>query len=146
MLVVGQRRLVVIEHRPTSAEPHQGVVVWMSALENVAKLEMEFKPAALTHGPSGSAAPAAGVSAADVAVALKVEVKQGANHVFVLGLKESTTVVQSIYARLNGEEPPVLTPAAPKRRPHIQGDERESRRRRRKRELHRRQAVLCLRC
>jgi len=96
VMVVGQKRLVVIEHRPTKLEPHQGVVLWISSLENVAKVEMEIKP--------GST-----LNATDVAVSLKVDVKEGEAYVFKLGYKEAGVVVASIYARLHGEEPPPIS-------------------------------------
>lgn len=44
IMVVGARRLVVIEARPTLKEPHQGVVIWMSTLENVASIALEIQP------------------------------------------------------------------------------------------------------
>ena len=95
VMVVGQKRLVVIEHRPTKLEPHQGVVLWISSLENVAKVEMEIKPGTL--------------NATDVSVSLKVDVKEGEAYVFKLGYKEAGVVVASIYARLHGEEPPPIS-------------------------------------
>jgi hypothetical protein len=59
IMVVGARRLVVIEARPTLKEPHQGVVVWMSTLENVASIALEIQPS----------------QSSEVSVALKVYAK-----------------------------------------------------------------------
>jgi hypothetical protein len=50
---------VVIEARPTLKEPHQGVVVWMSTLENVASIALEIQPS----------------QSSEVSVALKVYAK-----------------------------------------------------------------------
>jgi hypothetical protein len=95
-MVVGQRRLVVIEARPTEKEPHQGVVEWMSSLDNVASIALEIQPGSNQ------------VNSKDVSVALNVVVKRGLDHTFLMGVHDSAALVQSIYARLNGEEPPAL--------------------------------------
>jgi len=104
IMVVGARRLVVIEARPTEKQPHQGVVIWMSTLENVLSIALEIQPAVSSNE--------------DLSVALKVEVKKGEDYVFLMGYKDSTAVVQSIYARLNGETPPSLPPPQSKRPPN----------------------------
>ena len=36
--------------RPTPKEPHQGVVAWMSSLENVASIALEIQPASQPTG------------------------------------------------------------------------------------------------
>ena len=109
IMVVGQRRLVVITPHPTPTEPHQGVVVWMSALENVASIALEIQPMGPLAGRGAGAGAGAGSGAvSEPSVALHVAVKEGSPYTFVMGVADSTLLVQSIYARLNGEEPPPM--------------------------------------
>ena len=97
----------------------------MTQLDNVKNIALEIQPCVVSPGSAGiataSAAIAAGAStvaaksanangAVSMNVVLRVSVKQGVVYCFVMGMDDSQLLVQSIYARLNGDSPPRIAP------------------------------------
>ena len=97
----------------------------MTQLDNVKNIALEIQPCVVSPGSAGiataSAAIAAGAStvaaksanangAVSMNVVLRVSVKKGVDYCFVMGMDDSQLLVQSIYARLNGDSPPRIAP------------------------------------
>ena len=101
-MVVGQRRLVVVDAKPTPSTPHRGVVTWVAQLENVGDINLRFE------------APTSGCDAASSMglCVLRVHLKQGDDFEFPLGFQESCTLIKSIHQRLKGETPTPSTIAS----------------------------------